>query len=59
MKHIQGNLPAASQPGVVDLYWIPLGAGAHVVRSWNRETIETWAREDWWGKFRWRDSDQQ
>lgn len=21
---------------------------------WDRETIEAWAREEWWGRYRWR-----
>jgi hypothetical protein len=25
-------MPSALAPGAIDLYWIPLGAGAHVVR---------------------------
>ena len=35
-------LPATSQGGGVDLYWIPLGAGASVVRAngWLLSTVE-------------------
>ena len=32
VEHVRDSEPAAGREPAVDLYWIPLGAGAHVVR---------------------------
>ncbi|HEX6580213.1 MAG TPA: hypothetical protein VF195_05015 [Actinomycetota bacterium] len=34
-------MTSAPAPGSVDLYWIPLGAGGHVVR-WNGKVYGSW-----------------
>ena len=51
----------SGSPGAVDLYWIPLGAGAHVVRISGKafETVAALATSTtrpWWSRFRrWRE----